>query len=185
MFQTKIYIASTKALFDDGVFENLYKTVPEYRQKKIDSYGSKKEKCLSLGAGLLLSRAIKDAGLDESDMVYGFKESGMPYFKNYPEVCFSLSHSEERVMCGFSTGPVGVDTELITPEKAGELDEWCHLESYAKATDTPMAALMGGRFSFNTEFRFKEIDLNDGYKYVACSEEFLNDGQILVVELKN
>lgn len=182
MFQTKIYIASTKALFDQKVFDRLYQTVPEYRQKKIDSYGTQKEKCLSLGAGLLLSRALKDAGYDESDMNYGFKESGMPYFKNYPEVCFSLSHSEERVMCGISLEAVGVDTELVSPEKADGLDEWCKMESYAKATDTPMTSLMGGRSIFNTEFRFKEIDLKDGYKYVACSEEFLADSQIVVVD---
>ena len=43
MFETKIYIASVKSLYDKTLFEKLYKTVPEYRRKKIDSYSDIKD----------------------------------------------------------------------------------------------------------------------------------------------
>lgn len=181
MFETRIYIASTKSLFNPELFEKLYKTVPQYRQSKIDGFSAQKEKCLSLGAGLLLSKALAEAGFDEQELIYSFKESGMPYFKNHPEISFSLSHSEERVMCGISLDPIGVDTEMITDRKEEGLDEWCKIESYAKATDTPMTSLIGGRTKINTEFHFKEVCLDDGYKYYICSDEFIKDSQVKVI----
>ena len=178
MFETRIYISSVKFLYDKKEFEKYYKLVPEYRRNKIDSYQTQKDKCLSLGAGLILSLALKEAGLNEDELEYAYKESGMPYFKNCPEVYFSLSHSEEKVMCGISENPIGVDVELIKDGKDDEYSWWTKTESYAKATDTRLATLLDGKTVFNTEFRFKNPEYKDGYKYSVCSEEFINDTQI-------
>ncbi|MCR4790596.1 MAG: hypothetical protein K5839_05900 [Treponemataceae bacterium] len=178
MFETRIYIASTEELQDKSLFDRLYKTVPEYRQKKIDSYTELKDKCLCLGSGLLLSRALKDAGFDESTLEYAYKSSGMPYFINESTINFSLSHSEERVMCGISIDPIGVDVEFVRDNQDKDFEKWVMTESYAKATDTSLILLLNGTTAFNTEFRFKYPDLKDGYKYAVCSEEFINDNQI-------
>ena len=178
MIETRIDIASVKELQDKIIFDKFYKLVPEYRRKKIDNYSGLTDKCLSLGAGLLLSKALKDAGIDENELIYSYRESGMPYFKNNKEIFFSLSHSCERVMCGISSNPIGVDVEFIKDNKNKDYEEWTKTESYAKATDTSLATLLGGKTIFNTEYRFLFPDYKDGYKYAVCSEEFINLNQI-------
>lgn len=184
VFETRIYIASTKPLYDEALFKKLYATVPDYRKAKVDSYKTPKEKCLSLGAGLLLSKALKDAGFDEEDLEYSFRESGMPYFKNEPEIQFSLSHSENRVMCGISLSEIGVDVEKVLGKKPEEYQQWTKMESYAKATNTRMADLLGGVTKFNTEFKFLAPDPQDGYIYSVCSDEILNLLQVKTVLFK-
>ena len=135
MFETKIYIASVKSLYDNTLFEKLYKTVPEYRRKKIDSYSDIKDKCLSLGCGLLLSKALKEASIDENELEYSFKESGMPYFKNHPEINFSISHSEEMVIVALSPDPIGVDVELIKDQKEKDYEPFNSMLKLIKKFD--------------------------------------------------
>lgn len=183
-FETRIYIASTKPLYEENLFKKLYATVPDYRKKKVDSYSTPKDKCLSLGAGLLLSKALADAGYDEEELEYSFRESGMPYFKNAPEIQFSLSHSENRVMCGISLNPIGVDVEKVIDKKPVEYQQWTRMESYAKATNTSLADLLGGVTIFNTEFNFMAPDPQDGYIYSVCSDEILNLSQVKTVLFK-
>ena len=183
-FETRIYIASTKPLYDEALFKKLYAQVPDYRKKKVDSYSAPKDKCLSLGAGLLLSKALAEAGYDEEELEYSFRESGMPYFKNAPEIQFSLSHSENRVMCGISLSPIGVDVEKKLEKTLGEYQQWTRIESYAKATNTSMADLLGGVTVFNTEFKFLTPDPQDGYIYCVCSDEILNLSQVKTVLFK-
>ena len=73
---TMVYIASTATLDDEKRFADLYKTVPKYRQAKIDHYSDWKEKKLSLGVGLLLSMALKKAGINESKLELCHDENG-------------------------------------------------------------------------------------------------------------
>ncbi len=184
MFNTRIFIASAKELSDEKLFRKFYGQVPEYRKKKIDSYSDNKEKRLSLASGILLSKALLYAGYDESDLEYGYRESGMPYFKNEPDLHFSLAKSEERAVCAVSENPVGVDVEFIREKNEKDYEEWTKTESYAKATDTSLAVLLEGKSAFNTEFRFFFPDLKDGYKYAVCSEEFLNESHIEFVKFE-
>lgn len=178
MFQTRIFIASTKNLENKKAFKDFYEKVPDYRKRKIDSCSSEKEKRLSLAAGILLSKAILYAGFDESCLDYDYKESGMPYFKNEPNLHFSISKSEERAICAISENPIGVDVEFIKEKNEKDYEAWTKTESYAKATNTNLADLIEGKTVFNTEFRFYFPSFKDGYKYAICSEEFLNEQQI-------
>lgn len=111
MNKTKIYIADTKALSNSNIFELYYKNVSCERQKKIDSFIFKKDKMLSLGAELLLKKALSDFGVHKFDVSY--KPYGKPYIKD-SGLCFNLSHSEEKVMCVVSENHVGCDVEKIT-----------------------------------------------------------------------
>ncbi len=180
--KTRIYIASTKSLEDAGTFSALYKTVPKYRQKKIDSYKEEKDKRLSLGVGLLLSIALRDAGIDENSLELYHADNGRPCFKGHPEINFSLSHSEERVMCAISEQPVGCDVEFITKDSNEETANWTKMECYAKASDTNMMDLIGGKKFFSKEYSFKEIDKDDGYKYIVCSRQPIEDSMISWLE---
>ena len=109
--KTMVYIFDTKVLEDKERFDALYKTVPLYRQQKVDAYSSAPEKRLCLGTGLVFSHAIRQAGFSESELKIAYGENGKPYFKNDLDFHFSLSHSGERAMCAVSDEPIGCDVD--------------------------------------------------------------------------
>lgn len=179
--KTKIYIASTKSLEDENLFNKLYCKVPAYRQKKIDSYQTEREKNLCLGTGLLLSLALKDAGLDENELEISTMDNGRPYFKNKSEIYFSLSHSQERVICAISSSPIGVDVEYVTDEREKIID-WTQKESYAKASDCGMMDLLANKVSYDKQYKFKEITSSDDYVFMVCSTEKIKDDQVSIID---
>lgn len=110
-----IYTAKSDALYNPQNFERLYQTVPQYRRDKIDKMRFAKDKCLSLGAGLLLKRALADLKIPESDAQIAYTPTQKPYLANFPDLHFNLSHAENRIMCAISRVPVGCDVERVTP----------------------------------------------------------------------
>ena len=119
---TRIYIADVSILKDASVFESFLKKVPEYRQKKAMSFKFDKGKMQSLGVGLLLRQACKEAGLEGADDHIAYGENGKPFFVGFPDVQFNLSHSGERVMAVISPFEVGCDVEIIKGDR-GRLAE--------------------------------------------------------------
>ncbi len=51
--------------------------------------------------------------------------SGKPYFSDRPDICFSLSHTAEHVLCAVGPVPVGVDIEAIRPVRIGVAERVC------------------------------------------------------------
>ena len=176
--ETSVYVLDTRPLENPEAFAKWYKKVPEYRQKKIDAYSDMKDKALCLGTGLVLSHAIAAAGFDEIELKIAYEESGKPYFKNDPDFHFSLSHSHERAMCAVSDEPIGCDVQVITKDADFDPTEWARLESYAKATDEPLSALMGRPLPENHVYTFTDIDFHDEYKYLVCANEAIPDTHI-------
>lgn len=179
--KTFIYIADTEALDDKEKFYSLYQSVPKYRQDKIDAYKTEKDKKLSLGTGLLLSHALKEAGYKETELELIHAENGKPCFKRHDEIHFSLSHSEKKVMCAISSTPIGCDVEYITNNNEKDLDNWTKMESYVKASDVNMIDLLKGNIGYDPEYIFKRLSFNDGYKYMICSKEAILDSQIIKI----
>lgn len=183
--KTAVYILDTKVLEDKELFAREYAKMTDYRKKRIDSYKADNDKRLCLGTGILLSYAVAKAGLNESELEYVKKESGMPYFKNKSDFHFSLSHSSERAMCAVSSEEIGCDVELAGNGEKDMSDsiDWTKIESYAKATDTPLAYLMGGKGRMDSAFKFTGFERGDGYIYTVCSKQELSDEDLEVVEL--
>ena len=119
---TRIYIADISVLKDSFVFESLLKRVPEYRQKKAMSFKFEKGRMQSLGVGLLLQQACKEAGFEGADEHIAYGENGKPYLVDCPDLQFNLSHSGERVMAVISPFEVGCDVEIIKGDR-GRLAE--------------------------------------------------------------
>ena len=119
---TRIYIADISVLKKASVFESFLEKVPEYRQKKAMSFKFDKGKMQSLGVGLLLQLACKEAGLEGADEHIAYGENGKPFLVDFPDVQFNLSHSGERVMCVISPFEVGCDVEIIKGDR-GRLAE--------------------------------------------------------------
>lgn len=107
-----VFAASVECLSDSEIFDELYKEVTPTRQKKISILRQKKDKELSLGAGLIASKVLKGFGIDINSETVLTAPNGKPYFKN-GKIEFNLSHSENYVICAVSDKPVGCDIEFI------------------------------------------------------------------------
>jgi len=107
----RLYIASVEPLEDAARFGRLLEAVPPGRREKALAFRVGGAKRLSLGAGLLLNRALADAGLPP--MECRVTEYGKPYFPDLPDFHFSLSHSGDMALCAVSSLPIGCDIEKI------------------------------------------------------------------------
>lgn len=139
----KVYIADTSPLINDQVlFEKLYLTVPKYRRDKIDSFRFYKDKCLSLGAGVLLKMAAEELGFYGLDENISYTQNKKPDFADNKNLHFNLSHSNSKVMCVVSESPVGCDVEFVSEkhldvaEKILTPSEKAFFENSQNKTDT-------------------------------------------------
>lgn len=166
--KTVVYFADTDCLRDAELFESARGIVSLTRRERTDRMRFAASKRLSLGAGLLLMRAMTDTGLDplKSDTSDG--KYGKPYLTAYPEMCFSLAHSGSVAMCVTADVNAGCDIERIAdarPEiaerffnEAETLDifgtedplraerfyrYWTLKESYVKCLGTGMSTGLG------------------------------------------
>ena len=143
--QDKRYLLDLNQLFSGDSAEVLFqealvKVDAERRQKALRMKKVKMQTA-SLGAGLLLQKALTDI-TEGSDNIkdkpkiqlfsvkellariecpimepeYGYGRNGKPYFKNY-SLKFNLSHSGEYVFCGVSDQEIGADIQEIRDAK--------------------------------------------------------------------
>lgn len=105
----KIYLADTSVLRARAVYARLYEDMSEARKRRIDRLRFPGDRRRSLGAGVLLRRALSEAGVDEQIFVYG--DYGKPRLAGDPGVHFNLSHAGDRAMCVISEHRVGCDVE--------------------------------------------------------------------------
>lgn len=165
---TKVYINKTDFLNSYESYIKHYHSVPEYRRKKIDAYKTDADKKLSLAVGTLLSYALKKENIEESTLELICTPNGHPYFKNRKDIFFSLSHSGKYAMCVISDSEVGCDVESYATAKDIDLDKWTKMESYLKATDGTIDALLNKETFYDKSFAFYEINKNNEYKYMVC-----------------
>lgn len=193
--QTILYAARAGVLEDENLYNAAYAAVSEARKKKTDSYRFKKDRCLSLGAELLLQYGLKAAGCDGlKDIRYG--DSGKPFFEDN-KLFFNLSHSEEYAVCAISSCEVGCDIEIIsdrglkiakrfffkeeyeditscaTPEERSEkfFRYWTLKESFMKVTGLGLSLPLDSfKISLNPEISVEQTV--DGREY--CFKEFGN-----------
>ncbi|MCI8483899.1 MAG: 4'-phosphopantetheinyl transferase superfamily protein [Lachnospiraceae bacterium] len=104
---------NTEKLDHENYFWEHYEKLSQERRRKIDGYHFRKDKNLSLGAGILLDRGLSDYGLREKQAVIQHGKYGKPYLLNDPQIHFNLSHSGQMVLAVFSQTEVGCDIEWI------------------------------------------------------------------------
>ena len=126
---------------------------------------------------------------------YGLRElpeiaresGGKPFFSDFPDVCFNLSHSHGAAVCALHDKPVGIDVEKLRPAPkrlaAGMEDEaffrlWTAKEATIKRQGKGIAALR----------RLKEPDplcqclenLLAGYIVTVCPSETVTVRTVLI-----
>ncbi len=122
---------------EDRLEEQLNK-VSQQRREKIEKLAQSGDKARSLGGGLLMEQGLTDfekrcglslfsrdkEGKISEEYVYGIK--GKPYFKNIPNIHFSLSHSGNLVMLAVGDVNVGVDVQKMQGYKEGIVKRFYH-----------------------------------------------------------
>ncbi|MCH5249040.1 MAG: 4'-phosphopantetheinyl transferase superfamily protein [Lachnospiraceae bacterium] len=109
----KTYIISKKQFDEEYEYEKAVGSVSDYRRQKIDKLKNAEDKKRSLAASIALNAALKEYGLEECMMEYELGKQGKPYFRNHPEIHFSLSHSGNYAICSIGPCEVGNDIERV------------------------------------------------------------------------
>ncbi|MCD8013104.1 MAG: 4'-phosphopantetheinyl transferase superfamily protein [Lachnospiraceae bacterium] len=107
----KVFAMTTRQLEDPEVFERYYQERSTDRREKIDRIRMPQDKRLSLAAGILLDEGLRTYALREAEVRVCKGEYGKPYFPDFPEIHFNLSHSGNIALAVFADREVGCDIE--------------------------------------------------------------------------
>lgn len=108
---------STKQFQDESVYIKALDSISPYRRQKIAGLKNDNDKNRSLAAAIALNAALKEYGLEERTMEYELGKQGKPYFRNHPEIHFSLSHSGDYAICSIGSHEIGNDIERVRSGK--------------------------------------------------------------------
>ncbi len=100
------------SLRDQTLFQKYYETQPLWRREKIDTLRRLPDKIQSLGAGILLQKALP--GADLTQICFG--ENGKPYLPGN-NTQFNLSHAGDWALCAVGNVPLGCDIEQLRSYK--------------------------------------------------------------------
>ncbi|MCR5102099.1 MAG: 4'-phosphopantetheinyl transferase superfamily protein [Butyrivibrio sp.] len=119
---TIIYYSNITILIQHPDFpKELTSFIPQSRLKKAYDYKSQADRARSIAASYLLQTGLDEyQGKHIKNPDISFGEDGKPYFTDYPELHFSISHSGEYVACAFSDQEIGLD---IQEERASNCDK--------------------------------------------------------------
>lgn len=109
----ELYWMDTGQLEDETLYARAYWSLSRVRREKVDSFLYRKDKKLSLGAGLLLRQGLAARGIDEREAVLAYGVHGKPCLAEYPDIHFNLSHSGGMAIAVFADAAVGCDIELV------------------------------------------------------------------------
>ena len=111
---TRVYFRDISSLTDEELFKSMLDEASDTRRKKVMSYRFMKDRCLSLGAELLLRDALCDFGIDRTEpLEFEYRKNGKPYLCGHDDIFFNLSHSGDYVMCAVSELEVGCDIQKM------------------------------------------------------------------------
>ena len=152
----KVLIEDISYLNDPQCFSENYERMSAYRRAALDNMKLQKDRMLSLGAGILLNKALDSCGLSgKYTIAYG--KYGKPYFPQIKDQFrFSLSHSGEYAVCVMAPCETGCDIETVKPFReavakrvfTGEEYLWLSAEKNAGRGDEAFCRLWTLKESF-------------------------------------
>lgn len=123
MSKTFIHIKKIEKKYIDDNYECLLAKLHEKRRIKTMRYNNRDAVCVSVAAGLLLERVVKDRlKLQPEDIRIAEEECGKPYIIGYENFCYNISHSGDYVVMAYGDSPVGVDIEKIRIDGMSKTD---------------------------------------------------------------
>lgn len=136
----KLYFMNTDEVREAEAFRMGCSRVDEFRLQKINQCKSIEDKVRSLCCGLLLQYAVREELGSEAErsLRYHIGAYGKPYFRDYPQLHFNLSHSGCYAALAFSSQEVGIDIQkkhVVRERLAGrilserEYRQYCELKN--------------------------------------------------------
>jgi len=109
----KVYMADVSPIEDVSLFDSACRDLPPWCSERLCNFERAADRRLFVGSRLLLRQACRDAGLPDFPQVQ--TERKKPFFPDYPEFQFNLSHSGTMALCAVADVPVGCDIEALSP----------------------------------------------------------------------
>lgn len=102
--------------------EEYLELISKRRKDKIVKFRFEKDKKRSLLCGLLIRHiAGNEMGFSKNKLKLGYGKYGKPYFSEFPEYHFSVSHTDKKIVYAHSDKPLGIDIEEISSFKSSYL----------------------------------------------------------------
>ncbi|SFM31033.1 4'-phosphopantetheinyl transferase [Gracilibacillus orientalis] len=102
--------------FDLTIRNRFISSISTERRSRLEKYRSVNDQIRSIVSELLLRKSVIDYwGIENKYISFYYNEYGKPFFQNYPDFHFNLSHSGEWVTIALDHFPIGVDIEHIVP----------------------------------------------------------------------
>lgn len=105
------------------------------RRDRIVELKQKKDRIQSVGAGLLLRYSFLQEGytIEQWEQIKIQRSAlGKPSIVQYPEFCYSLSHSGDWVICGVHSKELGADIQEMRPWKENVAKRFFAMEEYER-----------------------------------------------------
>ena len=100
-----------KIYYCNSASDAIPEEISDYRKKKILSASNLLERQRMINTARALKAGFAERGINEKDVIYGFQKNGKPYAQNFPEVYFSISHTDNLSIVAFCDKEIGVDCE--------------------------------------------------------------------------
>jgi len=111
--KTQIFIADVHMLNEPRRLAAAMNEVSQARREKAERLKTAGAKALSVGAEMLLQRALERVHGISGSLRMTQGEDGKPMLSDYSGIHFNLSHSGHHVVCGLGSQPVGVDIQKM------------------------------------------------------------------------
>jgi len=111
--KTQIFIADVHMLNEPRRLAAAMNEVSQARREKAERLKTASAKALTVGAEILLKKAVGQSCGIHGPLAIKAGVDGKPWLADYPEICFNLSHSGHHVVCGLGSQPVGVDIQKM------------------------------------------------------------------------
>ncbi|MDR2569745.1 MAG: 4'-phosphopantetheinyl transferase superfamily protein [Oscillospiraceae bacterium] len=110
-----LYIFDELNIIDDVISDSMLSLLSKERCEKAGKLLIPSKKKASIAVYLLLRLALlENYGIDEA-VSFIYSDKGKPLLRDYPNIHFNLSHSDNVVVCAVSDFEIGVDVQNIRP----------------------------------------------------------------------
>lgn len=107
----KFYIMNVSGI--DTEDAELYKSLSKKRLEKVLKIKNESAKKQSVGAELLLNKAVSEENGAKVPVRWECGKFGKPYLVDYPNLHINLAHSKDYAVCAVSDTEIGVDIQYM------------------------------------------------------------------------
>ncbi|MCM3135802.1 4'-phosphopantetheinyl transferase superfamily protein [Paenibacillus polysaccharolyticus] len=112
----KIFAVKIDQIIESQQFDQLIKFLDKSERTKIQGIKEARDAQRSLFSRLLIRIAlIQLYGKTNEELVFKTNQYGKIYLKNFENVYFNTSHSDDWIVCCLDTNEIGIDIERIRP----------------------------------------------------------------------